>query len=180
MTWKFAKGAAVCRCLAALAIASFWILPASAKAPAPPHELDKMPVVLLVDLGSGQVLYSRNPDRRFLPASMTKVMTAYVAFEEIRRSRLKRQQVIVVSEGAAREWNAKGTSMYLEAGERVSVANLLHGVMTASANDAAVVLAEGHGGGVKGWTFLMNDAARRICVPRRCCSLPLAPIMSRG
>ncbi len=130
--------------------------------PAPPPELAGLPVVLLEDMGSGQVLYARNPDRRFLPASMTKVMTAYVAFEEIRRGRLKRQQVIVVSEKAAREWNAKGTSMYLTAGERVSVCSLLHGVMTASANDAAVVLAEGHGGGIKGWTYLMNDAARRL------------------
>lgn len=128
----------------------------------PPAETADLPVVLLVDLGSGQALYHRNPDRRFLPASMTKVMTAYVAFEEIRRGRLSREQVFVVPEQVARDWNGRGTSMYLLPGERVSVDSLLRGVMTASANDAALVLAEGHAGGVKGWTYLMNGAARRL------------------
>lgn len=149
--------------LAALAAAfALSPLPASARAPAPPPEVAGLPVVLLVDLGSGQTLFARQPNRRFLPASMTKVMTAYVAFEEIRRGRLKRDRLMVVRESAAREWHGKGTSMYLVAGERVSVNDLLHGVMTASANDAAVVLAEGHAGSIRGWTWLMNDAARRL------------------
>ena len=130
--------------------------------PAPPPEIAKLPVVLLVDLGSGQVLYARNPGKRFLPASMTKVMTAYVAFEEMAKGRLNRQALLTVKPQIAAQWSGKGTSMYLEAGEKVSVDNLLHGIMTASANDASVVLAEGHGGGIKGWTYLMNQAARQL------------------
>jgi D-alanyl-D-alanine carboxypeptidase (penicillin-binding protein 5/6) len=162
MDWKLATGAARRASLAALALGAVWALPAAARAPAPPPELAGLPVVLLVDLGSGQALLARNPDRRFLPASMTKVMTAYVAFEEIRRGRLKRGSVLTVSEQTAREWSGKGTSMYLTAGEQVSVDNLLHGIMTASANDAAVVLAEGHAGNLRGWAYLMNQSARRL------------------
>lgn len=147
-------------CAASLVLA--WAQPALAQLPPAPPEVAGLPVVLLVDLGSGQELLARNPDRRFLPASMTKVMTAYVAFEEIARGRLSRDRRMVVREGTARDWSGKGTSMYLQAGEEVGVHDLLRGVMTASANDASVVLAEGHAGSVKGWAFLMNDAARRL------------------
>ncbi|MCB2047133.1 MAG: D-alanyl-D-alanine carboxypeptidase [Novosphingobium sp.] len=137
-------------------------VPIVASAPLPPPEASGTPVALLVDLGSGQVLYAREPDKRFLPASMTKVMTAYVAFEEMRRGSLRRDRQIEVRPETAAEWNGKGTSMYLEAGEQVSVDNLLHGIMTASANDASMVLAQGYAGSVKGWTFLMNDSARKL------------------
>ncbi len=146
----------------AATIALVFATSAFAQSPAPPAEIAKLPVVLLVDLGSGQALYARNSDRRFLPASMTKVMTAYVAFEEMKRGKLRRNRLMTVREPTAREWSGKGTSMYLLAGERVSVENRLHGIMTASANDASVVLAQGHAGSIKGWTFLMNDAARRL------------------
>lgn len=129
---------------------------------APPVELARVPARLLVDIGSGQVLDQRQADRPFLPASTTKVMTAYVAFEAMAQGRLRPGQLFTVRPETARQWSGRGTSMYLVAGERVSAANLLHGVMTASANDAAVVLAEGHAGSVAGWTRLMNDAARRL------------------
>lgn len=159
---KSATSAARRASLALLSVAAIWSPPASARLPAPPPEVAGLPVVLLVDLGSGRVLAARNPDRRFLPASMTKVMTAYVAFDQIRRGKLRRDRLITVREPAAREWSGKGTSMYLAPGEQVSVNNLLHGVMTASANDAAVVLAQGHAGTVRGWTYLMNHAAHRL------------------
>jgi D-alanyl-D-alanine carboxypeptidase (penicillin-binding protein 5/6) len=136
--------------------------PTLARLPEPPPELKPIPVAMLVDFGSGQVLYARNPDQRFLPASMTKVMTAFVAFEEMRRGRLDRNTRFVVLPETATEWNGKGTSMYLQAGERVRVGDLLHGIMTGSANDASVVLAQGHAGNVEAWNFLMNDAARRL------------------
>lgn len=160
-----------CRLLAAatttgrvllVAVSLFCVSPVFARQPDAPPETDGLPVVLLVDLGSGQALLSRNSHRRFLPASMTKVMTAYVAFEEIRRGRLTRGNVFVVPEETAREWSGKGTSMYLEAGERIHLDNLLHGIMTASANDASVVLAEAHAGSTRDWCILMNDAARRL------------------
>lgn len=129
---------------------------------APPAQLDAIPVTLLADMGSGQVLHARKPDLRFVPASMTKVMTAYVAFELIAQNKLLPEQHLIVAPETAAEWNGKGTSMYLNAGESVSVDKLLHGIATASANDAAIVLAQGYAGDVQSWTRLMNAEARRL------------------
>ena len=130
--------------------------------PQRPAEIADVPVALLVDYGSGQVLDQRQADRRFLPASMTKVMTAYVAFEEMKAGRLDPGRTFSVAPQTARQWNGRGTSMYLQANDRVTTHQLLRGLMTASANDAAVVLAQGYAGSVPAWTFLMNDAARRL------------------
>lgn len=143
-------------------------LPASAAAsvPVPPVELAPIPVSLLVDLGSGQVLEQRHPDTPFLPASVTKVMTAYVAFEEIGAGRLRLDRVFAARPETQKEWWAKGTSMYLTTNDRPTTRDLLHGIMTASANDASVVLAEGHAGSIAGWTAKMNDAARRLGMTR--------------
>lgn len=130
--------------------------------PASPAEVSSLPVVLLVDPGAGRILYARQHDSRFLPASVAKVMSAYVAFEEIARGRLRIDQIIPVSETSAREWSGKGTSLYLKPGERLTVDQLLHGIVTVSANDAAVVLAVGHLRSVSGWTDSMNTEARRL------------------
>jgi serine-type D-Ala-D-Ala carboxypeptidase (penicillin-binding protein 5/6) len=139
-------------------------VPASALAanPAEPPEVSRVPVSMLVDLGSGEVLVSRRADVSFLPASVTKVMTAYVAFEEIAAGRLSLDRTIVVPPEISREWFAKGTSMYLKPEQMVPVDALLHGIMTASANDAAMVLAQGYAGSVDTWSLMMNDAARRL------------------
>lgn len=120
------------------------------------------PVALLVDISSGQVLHARNPDRRFMPASVTKAMTLYLAFELIEAGRLDPAQVFVMSPEVAREWRRKGSTMFLDAGERVRVDDLLLGIANVSANDGAAVLAEGYSGSVAAWTAAMNDAARRI------------------
>lgn len=146
-------------------------LPASAMAattpiPTPPAELARIPVSLLVDLGSGQVLEQRHPDTPFLPASVTKVMTAYVAFEEIGAGRLSLDRRFAERPETEREWFAKGTNMYLTVKDRPTTRDLLHGIMTASANDAAVVLGEGYAGSVDAWAAKMNDAARRLGMTR--------------
>lgn len=138
------------------------IAPSQAASPLPPVEVQDIPVAVLVDVGSGQVLHAKNADRRFLPASMTKVMTAYVAFEEMNAGRLNPGRVFVVKPEIAREWHGRGTSMYLEPGDRVTTHQLVRGIMTASANDASVVLADGYAGSVAAWTFMMNDAAKRL------------------
>lgn len=140
-------------------------LPASAveaAIPAPPAELAQIPVSLLVDLGSGQVLVQRRPDVPFLPASVTKVMTAYVAFEEIGAGRLPLDRRFSERPETEKQWFAKGTSMYLTRNDWPTTRDLLHGIMTASANDASIVLAEGHAGSVEAWTAKMNGAARRL------------------
>lgn len=117
------------------------------------------PVALLVDLSSGQVLHARNPDRRFMPASVTKVMTLYLAFELMEAGKLDPQQVFVVRPEVARAWRRKGSTMFLDSGEQVRVEDLLLGIANVSANDGAAVLGDGQAGSVAAWTAQMNRAA---------------------
>lgn len=130
--------------------------------PPPPREVAKVPVSLLVDLGSGQVLQARKPDLSFVPASMTKVMTAYVAFEEMAAGRLPAEREFTVGQATARRWSGTGTSLRLVAGQTLTADTLLHGIATVSANDASVVLAEGYAGSVPGWTAMMNAEAKKL------------------
>ncbi len=123
---------------------------------------NEAPVAMLVDLGSGQVLHARNPDARFMPASVTKVMTLYLAFELIEAGRLDPAQVFAMSPTVAREWRRKGSTMFLDRGEQVRVDDLLLGIANVSGNDAAAVLAEGQAGSVAAWTMAMNRAALGI------------------
>ena len=127
-----------------------------------PKAANYAPIVLLSDTGSGQVLYARNADQRFLPASVTKVMTAYVAFDLIARHHLSPAQTMTMSNAAFAKWRGKGTSMDLRAGERVSIDDLLMGIATVSANDGSVVLAEGATGSVENWVAMMNQAAAQL------------------
>ncbi len=120
------------------------------------------PVALLVDLTSGQVLHTRSPDRRFMPASVTKVMTLYLAFELIEAGRLDPAQVFMMSPVVARNWRRKGSTMFLDVGERVRVDDLLLGIANVSANDGAAVLAEGQAGSVAAWAAQMNSTARGL------------------
>jgi D-alanyl-D-alanine carboxypeptidase (penicillin-binding protein 5/6) len=120
------------------------------------------PVALLVDLDSGQVLHARQPERRFMPASVTKVMTLYLAFELIDAGRLDPRQVFMMSRPIARDWRRKGSTMFLDAGERVRVDDLLLGIANVSANDGAAVLAEGQAGSLAAWTAEMNRTARAL------------------
>jgi len=117
------------------------------------------PVALLIDLGSGQVIHARNPDARFMPASVTKVMTLYLAFELIAQRKLDPAQVFVMSPDISREWRRKGSTMFLDRGESVRVEDLLLGIANVSANDGAAVLAEGYAGSVAAWTAAMNRTA---------------------
>lgn len=117
------------------------------------------PVALLVDLESGQVLHARRPDARFMPASVTKVMTLYLAFELIADRKLDPAQVFVMSPAVASEWRRKGSTMFLDMGEAVRVDDLLLGIANVSANDGSAVLAEGQAGSLAAWTAMMNSAA---------------------
>lgn len=135
---------------------------AVAATPPVPEVVRNAPVALLADLGSGQVLYAERPALRFVPASMTKVMTAYVAFELMAEGKLRPGDRYTVKETTARQWSGKGTSLFLKPGETVPVDALLRGIATVSANDASVVLAEGFAGDVPTWTKLMNAEAGRL------------------
>jgi D-alanyl-D-alanine carboxypeptidase (penicillin-binding protein 5/6) len=117
---------------------------------------------MLVDLSSNQVLAAREPAKRFLPASITKVMTEYVAFEAIDDGRLDLSRQFTVSDAVARTWRWRVTGLALAPGTQIDADTLLHGIATVSANDAAMVFAEGFGGTVLAFTGMMNTEARRL------------------
>lgn len=127
-----------------------------------PAEVDKVPIALLVDISSGQTLYSKQADRRFVPASITKTMTMYTAFELLRQGKLDPNKRMRMSLEAAKKWQYVGTSMELDPTMDPRVEDLLLAIANISANDACVVLAEGFAGSVPAWTDLMNGNARKL------------------
>lgn len=94
---------------------------------------------ILIDYRSGDVLFEKNPDEALPPASMSKLMTALVVFEELEAGNLRLDELLPVSE---RAWRMGGSRMFLEVGSRVSVHELLQGIIVQSGNDACVVVAE--------------------------------------
>lgn len=128
----------------------------------PPPEVDRVPIAMLVDLSSGQVLYAKEQDRRFVPASITKVMTLYTAFDLMRHKQLLPNQRFTMSDAAFRKWHRVGSTMFLDQTMAPSAVDLLLGIANVSANDACIVLAEGASGSVENWVTLMNAEARRI------------------
>jgi serine-type D-Ala-D-Ala carboxypeptidase (penicillin-binding protein 5/6) len=146
-----------------LPFAALVLATAPATAAAPPYQT-AAPVAYLVDLSSGAVLYAKDADRRMPPASMAKMMTVYVAFDMIRKGELKLDQNLTVKPETWQKWHgpAAGSTMFLSAGETVSVENLLNGIVTLSGNDACVVLAEGISGTEEAFAARMNQAAKRI------------------
>jgi D-alanyl-D-alanine carboxypeptidase (penicillin-binding protein 5/6) len=136
-------------------------LPATAAAP--PFQTPA-PVAFMKDLSSGAVLYAKDPDRRIPPASMAKMMTTHLAFHLIKKGDLKLNQMCQVRPETWRQWHGPqaGSTMFLSAGEQVSVENLLHGIVTLSGNDASVVLAECVAGTEPAFAALMNQEAKRL------------------
>ena len=116
---------------------------------------------LLLDATSGQVIASQDPTARIEPASLTKIMTAYLTFAAIRDKKLTMDQMINVS---VRAWkvDASSSKMFIDPAVPVSVSDLLHGLMIQSGNDAAVALAEAVAGDESAFVFLMNKEAQRM------------------
>ena len=134
-----------------------------AVAAAPPFDTPA-PVAFMQDLSSGAVLYAKDADRRIPPASMAKMMTTHLAFHLIKQGQLKLNQMCQVRPETWRQWHGPqaGSTMFLSAGERVSVENLLHGIVTLSGNDASVVLAECIAGTEPAFAALMTKEAKRL------------------
>lgn len=120
------------------------------------------PIALLVDAASGQILHARNADRRFVPASITKAMTIFHAFELIDEGQLDPRQTFTIRPTTWREWAGRGSTMWLGARDEVLVDELLLGIANVSANDGSAVLAEGQAGSIKRWTAGMNARAREL------------------
>ncbi len=116
---------------------------------------------LLLDVNSGQILGAHDPDMRVEPASLTKIMTAYMTFAAIRDKRLTLDQQVNVSVAA---WKVDGDSskMFIEPNTKVSIEALLYGLIVQSGNDAAVALAEAVAGTESAFADLMNREAQRM------------------
>ena len=129
-----------------------------------PLYITQAPIVLLKDLDSGAILFSRGAEKRFAPASMAKVMTAYVVLDLIKRGDLARDKQFTVGEATWKKWNGStgGSTMFLRPNEKVSVDELLKGLITVSGNDAAAVLAVGIDGSEAAFVKRMNAVAAKI------------------
>lgn len=127
--------------------------------PIPPPPPVAAKAYLLLDFKSGQLLASQGPDERVAPASLTKLMTAYVAFSALKQKTLRLDQTVPVSE---RAWRAEGSRMFIEPRKPVTVDELLHGVIVQSGNDACIALAEVIAGSEEVFAQMMNREAQRL------------------
>jgi D-alanyl-D-alanine carboxypeptidase (penicillin-binding protein 5/6) len=135
----------------------FASLGAGTAAPQPPSIVAKSWV--LGDLSSGQVLAAHKADERFEPASLTKIMTAYVVFGALRAKKLAPDRLVKVSE---RAWKAPGARMFIEPRRPVTVDELIRGMVVQSGNDACIALAEVVAGSEEAFAQLMNREAERL------------------
>ena len=114
---------------------------------------------VLMDAASGNVLIEHNADERLPPASLTKMMTAYLATLDINRGQIKEGDMVRISEKA---WRMGGSKMFIEVGKEVSVDDLLHGIIIQSGNDASVAIAEHIAGSEDAFADMMNSTAERL------------------
>ena len=122
------------------------------------------PTAILIEADSGSVIFEKNADDLVAPASLSKLMTAEVVFNEIKQGRLKPSDTFIVSENAWRRGGApsRTSSMFVPIHSRVTVDDLLHGVIIQSGNDACIVLAEGIAGSEDKFAELMVKRAREL------------------
>jgi len=113
----------------------------------------------IVDTETGTVLLEKDADVSMPPASMSKIMTAYLVFERLKDGRLSLDDELLVSEKA---WRMGGSKMFVEVGNRVRVEDLLQGVIVQSGNDACIVLAEAIGGTEEAFAEMMTSKAREL------------------
>ena len=117
---------------------------------------------ILQDYLSGEILYEKDPDHSIHPASMTKIMTAIVAFDLIKSGNLNLEDKFMISENAWRLSSAGYSSMFIMVGDEITVDNLLKGIIIASGNDACVALAEGIAGTEAEFAVMMTAKAKEI------------------
>ncbi|MGY9044542.1 MAG: D-alanyl-D-alanine carboxypeptidase family protein [Candidatus Pelagibacterales bacterium] len=117
---------------------------------------------ILMDVNSGQVLFKKNENEKISPASITKVMTSIIAFDLIKSGELKLNEKFLVSNKAWRMAKQGYSSMFIVPNDRITVLNLLKGIIIASGNDACIALAEGIAGSEAAFASMMNDKAKSI------------------
>jgi len=115
--------------------------------------------VIIVDYATGAELFAKNADQIMEPASMTKMMTIYMLFERLKNGSLKPDDTFLVSENA---WRKQGSKMFVPVGGRVSVQDLIRGIIVQSGNDASIVVAEGLAGSEEAFAQQMTERAREL------------------
>ena len=118
--------------------------------------------IILQDHYSGQILYENDADSQIYPASMTKIMTAIVAFDLLKKGETSLDEMITISESAWRMSQSGYSSMFIMLNDQVTIEDLLKGIIIVSGNDACVALAEGLSGTEKDFVILMNEKAEEI------------------
>jgi D-alanyl-D-alanine carboxypeptidase (penicillin-binding protein 5/6) len=137
------------------AIVAFSCLSAAAQAPQPPEVAAR--AYLLMDVTANQILASRDMDMAVEPASLTKLMSAYLVFDALRTKKIDLKQTLPVSE---RAWKMPGSRMFIDPKMQVPVEDLIKGMIVQSGNDATMALAEGVGGSAERFVQMMNDQAK--------------------
>lgn len=146
--------------LRAFALASFVLplgFPAAAQTPEAPEIAAR--AYLLLDVSANQILAAKDIDMPVEPASLTKLMTAYIVFDALRAKKIDLKQTLPVSE---RAWKTPGSRMFIDPKMMVPVEDLIKGMVVQSGNDATVALAEGVAGSVERFVQLMNQQAKAI------------------
>ena len=136
-------------------VAILFCLCATAQTPQPPEVAAR--AYLLLDVTANQILAAKDIDMPVEPASLTKLMSAYLVFDALRNKKLDLRQTLPVSE---RAWKMPGSRMFIDPKMQVPVEDLLKGLIVQSGNDATMALAEGVGGTAEHFVQMMNDQAR--------------------
>ena len=127
--------------------------------PIPPAPNLNAKAYVLMDFDSGMILASSNKDLTLPPASITKMMTAYIAFTELKEKNISLNEEVLVSKKA---WKTGGSKMFIEVGKQIKFKDILQGVITVSGNDASVALAEHISGDENTFAIYMNQVAKNI------------------
>ena len=115
--------------------------------------------VILIDVTTGTILFSKNPDERMTPSSMSKIMTVYKLFERLKDGELSLTDKFLVSEKA---WRKQGSKMFVAVNSRVTIEDLIRGIIVQSGNDATIVVAEGLSGSEGAFADEMNETAKQL------------------
>src|ERR1700678_2104544 len=155
--------------LACVFLTAFAIVPCVADSPAPPAPpaattIPTAPQVdarayIVVDFRTDKILAAKDAVARMEPASLTKLMTAYIVFQELAAGKLKLDEQVMVSEHA---WRSEGSRTFIELGKPVSIQDLILGMIVQSGNDATIALSERIAGTEETFAQLMNSNAKRL------------------
>lgn len=145
-----------------LCLAAIIMLGVTAPAFAAPKPSPTAEAVILIDANTGNVLFEKNSEKVMYPASTTKIMTALVALDAVKNGEISLDQPLTLSQAAYDSLDIDGSSIALKVGESMTLEGLLQGLLIASGNDAAMVIAEGVGGTAEEFVMRMNEKAKAL------------------